>query len=306
MNTSTAATNTTSHQPYVAEKVFQVVTALYFSVAAYIFAALIRYELINGKFKGPYLNRAFLMKIIAMLSSLSVAITTQTNFLVAIGILDNDLFVCTITSKLHAIIYSVGITCTYAFLWLRQSLFYSKKDFKYLNSQSVRAFSSLTIVLMVFSFIAHFTVYLKVQIGTLSMEVGCKFLAWNVFQKIFFRYCPAVDAVTTLTLFGLFLYPLLANTAVKYYRTNQSNTVIKHEIRRAIRISIVSLVACIISDGLAVLLENVTDSVEIPYFYLASFYDLSLLVNVMVLVLTYDKWVEILFWRCRRRPDELV
>ena len=69
----------------------------------------------------------------------------------------------------------------------------------------------------------------------------------------------------------------------------------QYEINRAIRMSMTGLSFCILFDGLVVVIEICIDGIAVPSFCITSDYDLSLLINAIALVCTYDKWYDILF-----------
>ena len=309
MNNSSSVAVVTTNVLVPGWLAFQVLTPCLCLIATYIFAALVRYEIINGKFRGPYMNPSFVMKITAMLASLSVmasTVTTQLNLLVTFGSFSNQLRVCAISSTLHFFFTNIGLTSTYIFLWLRQYSFYKGSSFSHLNSSCVKAVSKVTIAVIVLTFIAFAVVNGSNGIVAKAADVGCSYLGISSFSVSCIRCITAMRFVMTMTLFGLFLYPLVVRSGTTDGSNSLDDRNVSDEIKRAIRISIISVCFCMSSNGLVILLGNFLIGIEVPAYYIASCCDLSLLVNTAVLVFTYDKFPDILFGCCRRRRSEFV
>ena len=279
----------------------QAATVFCFTTSTYIFAALLRFELVNGKFKGPYLKPAFAMKLIVMLASLSVmacSITIQIDLLVYIGSFNNELRVCAHASKVNVVLIGCGLTFIYMFLWFRQYSFYNQTDFKHLNSKSVRVVSSVTATFIFLQLIAHLFMSTNGQIATWSKDTGCTYIDLDQRLLIYLKGTAAFKLLATLTLFGLFLYPLVFTST---FQSEESGSDVRNEVNRAVRTSVFSVVACIISQTFAIIMGNSFITVKLPSFYFTSCYLLALLVNAISLVFTYDKWKDIILCcRCSR------
>jgi len=284
---------------------FQVFTVCCFLVANYIFAALVRYEVIHGKFNGPYMKPSFLMKITAMLSSLCLIFattTTQMDLLITHGIFSGKLSVCKTISRVHEVFFNLGIELTYIFLWLRQFMFYRKIGIRHLNCTTVRVISSATLTLILVKIIVCVFINHYKDNVSWSEYSGCTLREKSSFFQFFVIMTLVVTLFTTLTLFGLFLYPL----AVFSGRQSNNPKNFDHEERKAIklliRISIASVIVCILSDFLIPVLGNIFIQNEVSLFRVATFNDLSLLINIVSIILTYEKSRDILFGGCCR-PD---
>ena len=285
---------------------FQLATALYLTVATYIFAALVRYEVINGKFKGPYLIPGFVMKLTAMISSLCVivsSVTTQVTLLAHIGSIDSGLFICKTSFRLCALSVCLGLTSAYLFLWCRQYSFYKRNSFRDFNFKIIHLFSNAAMVSIVPMLVTSVAVFSTANVSTFSTERGCTYFGLNKWVLRFTRLVSVFRLAATAALFSLFLFPLV----IKYGRTicgratDIDNDEIS-EIKRAIRVSLISVTACLLSDCVVIVIVNVLLVAKVPSFYVNSLNELSLLVNVIALVFTYDRSGDILFGCFRRRP----
>jgi len=300
---------TNSSQPDANWYGFQVFTSFNLIAATYIFTALMRYEFIHGKFKCSFFTSSFAMKFLVISCSLYLmvcSVTTQVSLLVAIGSISNKLLACAASSKLHALVTTMGLISTYIFLWFRQNAFYKKLAIQQQDSKTILVVNRLTIILIIFCFIGYVTVFTKVQLATFSTNVGCTFLPKSELLVIVFYVLAALGLLTIIILFGLFLYPLVTESRITLDSDSNRCLHNRHDLNRTIRISIISLVACIISDVPVFLLENVWKNSKVPSFYVASFYDFSLLFNVLAMVFTYDKSVEILFGWSRSCTSEIT
>ena len=301
MNNSTNA-STVANQVSAGWYTFQVATACYFIAGTYIFAALLRYEAINGKFRGPYLTSRFLMKIIAMLSCLclvSSTFTTQVSLLVSRGVFSHQLRVCELSLRIEAFVVSLGVTCTHAFLWFRQYVFYRQGRFRHMSNRLVAVLSSATIALVVLGFVAACVAFSLERSSMGLVGYGCTYKYMSEFLKSFLMCLDVFYILTILVLFGLFVYPLVAGPAV----TNDISTVSRdvNEVKYAIRVSIWSAATCTLSSLLRIVLgrSSVVRREALPSFYMSSACELTLLVSIVSMLLTYGEYKKILFGCCR-------
>ena len=283
---------------------FEVATTCCFIVGMYIFIALVRHELINGKFKGPYLKPAFMMKVTVMLSSFCFTVCTILLQVEALGYFSGKHFPCASLYRAFSMFLMVGLTSTYIFLWLRQYVFYRTSRFEHTNNIAVRAISTLVIILFFLHFAVLIVVFSITPMTTWSKNVGCHFFPLGINWIKFLVFLRVVPVSTTVILFGLFLYPLCRTER----NSTSSNDIdgdenLKSDIKRAIRISIYSTAACFLSDLFAMISSGAGRCSEISAFGINVFNILSLLINIVTLIFTYENPGQILFGCCYRSGD---
>ena len=231
-----------------------------------------------------------------MLSS----ITNQINLLVFIGYYKEAVLLCKINSRTRSVLISVGITLTYIFLWLRQYAFYNSSDFRHMNSKPVRVVSSLVIAVLVLRLFVSGAVHASGLNITWLKGAGCRFTPNGQFFKTYILFFSILNPCITVVLFGLFLRPLLVKSEAQNGHQTSAVDSNKKEIKRAVCISTFSLIACIVSDVLIHVVARVFHSTKVPIFYISSFNDLTLLINIAAVIATYHRCGEILFGFCRR------
>ena len=300
--------------------VFELLTVVYFLGATYIFLAFI----MNGMLKGPYLRTSFVMKLSIVLCSLcliATTITSQLTMLVTSGTIHADptsgksnvlgraTQICTVTSKVHALVTCFGLTFTYVFRWLHQYRFHS--EFKSMNSTTIRVISSVAIELIAVSLTVHLYMFGSSQTTTWYPGTGCTYIGFSDSLREFLLYAACFKVLATYTLFGLFQWPvkIVTKDQVRLQTNNNALNVSsslrdnrlstdEHECRklakRSIKISTVSVIVCLLSDLVIILLENLLDD-KSPCFYVTSFYDMSLFTRLVAMVLVYDDWRDVLF-----------
>ena len=306
MNNSTIASPAPS--PTAMWYFLQFATVVYFIVGTYILVALIRYELIKGKFKGPYMTPSFWMKIEAMMSGLCIVgctLSTQIHLLLLI-VPENSMdktSVCITSFRAHAMLFYLGVISTYIFLWLRQYEFYQNSSFRYLNNTATRIVSGTTITLIVLYRVSSIAVISISDTARWSKDIGCTFHKPSMVTSVYTAVADGASVITTLALFVLFLYPLIAMYKEERDSNTDGSSNNKNEVKSAIRITVVSVVACVLSDFAGGMLTYKYFGKKVPNFFLTSWYDLSLLVNLIALVFTYGESRSILFGCCRNNNE---
>ena len=163
-----------------------------------------------------------------------------------------------------------------------------------MNSKAVRVVSGATITLLIFGHFLSLFVYTVGDTFVWVKDFGCKTERTHTLRN-YAIFTWVFNQLIVLTLFGLFLRPLIIKLISQDENGAESN---RKEIKRAIRISTFSLLACVLSDILVPVVAR-TLTYNRPNFYFAFFFDQSLLINIVALVFTYEKYPDILFGVCR-------
>ena len=248
-----------------------------------------------------------LAAILASLCSMACSISQEMSLLVTFNTFGNDVDICAATSKAHALLTGGGLTFTYIFLWFRQYSFYHRTNYKHLSSNSIRVISSVTITLLLIHIVAYVAIMSTAeQLAASSKEAGCTYFGVVDHVIAFLRFTAAFNLSVTLTLFGLFMYPVVLSSGFRGCKINDDDRKETADVKRTLRISVFSVASCIVSDMLVIVVGNILASIEVPTFYTTSCYNLSLLINVISLICTYDRWKEILFGCCFRYGHAVV
>ena len=194
---------------------------------------------------------------------------------------------CTAWYRILEVLYYFCLLSLYGFFWYRQKILYSQSLFKPLNTKTIKAFSwfSLFIFTIMGSslVISHF-----ITTKYVFRKLGCT--AGVSKQSVVYLYIVLVlTLLSQFILFGLFVYPLL------YYKKNRKNCDKRvdkgtnEKISRATRLATASMSACILAHILTLVLTAFIPS-KLPIVYGATVFDLSLVVNLIALMISFEDY----------------
>ena len=244
------------------------------------------------------------MKVTVMLSSFCFVICTVLLQVEEIVHFSGKYFPCDLLHRVFNMILMVGLTSTYIFLWLRQYVFFRTSRFKHTNNIVVRVLSTLIIIFL----FAHFFTFIVMShvepMATWTITHECHFLTLSEKLKLFFIFSSLLLLTITCTLFALFLYPLCTSQR----SSTSSNDIsgdekLRSDIKRAIRISMYSTITCLLSDFFILFLKARGRAAAVSTYPINFFKNLSLLINTVTLIFTYENPGQILFGCCYRSGD---
>ncbi|XP_039261549.2 uncharacterized protein LOC120337731 isoform X2 [Styela clava] len=237
----------------------------------------------------------YLMKVTTLLLSISVALH------LADGIFEEVIVdyylpdMCGFSKCVKAITGSLAFMFSYLVMWLRQRSIYSDAAIRHLTTPIFRALSFVVVFLLVASPVTNTIIY----IASFSFEVvatGCAIVGSSINPETPWIIIGVTSAVMQIILLGLFLQPLLRHQ----FNMNgmpAGNFNLKPLIMRAF---ITALICTITDTGTAILAASsvFNDGVTIGVAM-----QISTLLNLLMVILSFPDWKKTVFPRCCCRSE---
>ena len=275
----------------------QISTVLVFCGSTWVFLSLLKHGLNNNKFKrnSKNIKQANLM-ILALLTPLATMIRVLSiqSLLIIFYVAEEDYrtdHACEIVADLSIFLFLCATLPIYIFLYYRQRILYIQPSLKHLNNKVVRFFSYLFVFLIIFGGAFSTVMYLYPTSYKMS-KFGCTKRQVEA-ENLLPNYLAAlITIISQLILFFLFTYPLRKHRqSSKRTSCNESNEC--KRVMRAIRLSTISMMICVTSDILAIVLVAFSVPKDSPRTTVSAIYDLSLFINVLSVLFSFNEYKSI-------------
>ena len=203
---------------------------------------------------------------------------------------------CHVLPQGSALAMCFGYYFIYAFLWLRQSIFYTHSTLKVLLNSKLKTFSLVVLSSYFFTALSFFIVHLiLVQYG-FSKTTG--FCVVQVEANILTLYLQLVifwnvlSMVMQTLLLGLFVYPLLKQSS--WYKNQQG--IQNHRMLLLVKKAVVLASVCLVTDIFTMVSFNLVFNANSnnPSFI----YILNQIINQLVTIACFGFWKKLLWpWR---------
>jgi len=273
----------------------QISTVLVFCGSMWAFLSLLKYGFDNNKFKrnAKNIKQANLM-ILALLTPLITMIRTLSiqGLLIIFYVYEENAttvdHACEVVADLSIFLFLCATWPTYIFLYYRQRMLYKQPSLKHLNNKRVRFFSYLFIFFIICGGSFSTIIYLYPKSYKMS-KYGCTKRQQEK-ENLLPNYLAAlITIISQFILFFLFTYPLRKHKrANKKSSCNESSD--SKRVIRAMRLSTISMAICVSSDILAIILVAVLVPKDSPRTTISAIYDLSLFVNVISVLFSFDEY----------------
>ena len=184
---------------------------------------------------------------------------------------------------------TIGTCLVYAFLWLRQRIFYTLPQLKALSNKCVKIFSTSILVVWFLYFTVLITCYFVFVRYKFSFFHGCKTVDKDANDAIFYIVISwaIMTVLMEISLLGLFIFPLLKRERWRKKNFNASNSasVLLMRVKKATKLTLITALSDIVAFSLSIAFEGaVTNAV----------FTFNMLVNLFAAIGCYDHWKSLL------------
>ncbi|XP_039252904.2 uncharacterized protein LOC120330129 [Styela clava] len=329
MNT-TALTNLTklnSSAPTVVEHyeveiwltVCQIIEGILLVVTIWILVSMIMYGYKAKKFerKGgtPWLNGRNLY-VFCVVSVTSIVVRfAWAQVVIEVPRRSDSSELCEAIIDITGISYTMCLGTVYVFLWLRQRTIYTNPKIRKLTGNCANYLSWISMILLCIV-AAVLTCIITAPMMYRAGPHGC-IIKEGVNYEVYYALVSASLFLFQFALLGLFIYPITKNTtsksdfAAKHDSSDHPENTIPlfrfctpngqhlNKVEKMIRRSVISTCVAVASDVTSMLVVNyVTVPVGLPISVGVTLYDVSILINVFCMLMTFGSHRRILTVLC--------
>ena len=190
---------------------------------------------------------------------------------------------CNAIVKVKVALTSFGLYCIYSFLWMRQQFFYAEPAIQHLSRPLIRVLSWGSLGLLTLALLIGNVLFLVTRFYKMT-EHGCLNHHNTIPPVIPWIFLGTTNVLSQLTLFALFVYPLLQHKSQRDASSCSNFSSFASMIKRVAMATSV----CIISDIIALLFILLVKEQDEIIPTLA--FDVSLVVNVICVLATFSDW----------------
>ena len=199
---------------------------------------------------------------------------------------------CNTIVKIKVALSAIAILGIYVFLWIRQRFCYSDPAMAHLSSRATRYLSIASLALLILAQLVGSVLFLATRFYKITYR-GCYNYANTIPAELPWIWNILGTLGSQIMLLLLFLYPLTRHKSLV------SSTTPFRTFLPVIQRAMVTASICVVSDlvsSLLILLVSDTDDI-IPTLA----YDISIVINVICVILSYSDWKSRIFapFRCR-------
>jgi len=314
MLTNNSAENTSTNGSDMEEEfprwlVFEGVLFIITIFTIWLLCSLIHYGKKTGKWKMSKKNPSFISMLLAVLAvalNLPHLILTEIETVLEIYYeAEEDILDDFCERMIDTAIFTIylSIVAVYTFVWYRQHILYQQPLMKHLNTKFIRimSFLSITVIYVGGLYTVLSTVTAK---NYQKLDYGCSFIPSVEKEKrtgVILGACMTVSS--QLIIFFLVVYPLIINKLkIERFRTNDStskdSTNTEKQILKTIKTLTISLMMCVTSDVLIVLIISFLVPKKSPRSFGHTLYAVGFFINTLSIIIAFDDRSEIVFGLC--------
>lgn len=230
---------------------------------------------------------------------------------------------CEVIIDITGISYTMSLGTVYVFLWLRQRSIYTNPKIRKLTGKFANYLSWISMILLCIVATVLTCVITAPQFYK-SGPHGCM-IKDGVSYEVYYALVSASLFLFQFALLGLFIYPIAKNTSSKSDFASKHDTSPGHsaqkskklhhfcllngqklsKVEQVIRRSVISTCVAVASDVTSMLIVNyVTVPYGLPISVGVTLYDMSILVNIFCMLMTFGSHRRILTIFCKRVNTE--
>ena len=266
-----------------------------------------------GKRKGKWeKNQNFTTKVLITLATLTPCFTLLRLILNSIIIIIGSRFssikykdqFCEVIEDLTIILFFFALLPTYFFLWFRQRVFYTQPSFAYLYTTTIKVLSWASVTSLCIGGV--FTVSMITLPLTSKMEsYGCEYSLENTTYKLYFYIGAVIMIFSQIIIFTLFVYPLRVYKKTASKQRVSSTNKVNERMIKANRLATISMLICVISDFFPAAIVALALHKKTSTYLFNTTYDVSLIVNIFCIMLSFEDYKEIIFVRFKKNEKSV-
>lgn len=296
----------------------QVTTVIFLLFCLWAIVALCNYGIRKNKWNRAEKNRQqlILMTLAVFAPSVTIIRVLLTQTVIIVGLVSNKNesgdFACEIAMDLSVGFFFMSTIPTYLFLWKRQRILYSNPSLKRLNTTFVNILSYVAICMLLIGGLGSCVLFI-VPTGYQMSDFGCVKSQLESTNPIPFYVGAAAMITSQLMIFGLFVHPLRLhkkNNVTVNTPSSDSNggggESMKNRLKRANVLATTSMAICTFSDLFSLVLVAIVLPKTTPRDLSSTIYDLSLAVNILSIMLSYEDYKEIMLGAFSSSDDKVT
>lgn len=244
----------------------------------------------NGESKSSS-GRLVMAALVCLIGSLFTFIVAQLE--IAVDRLWGDAALCGAVMRASIVTYIASYVGTYLFMWYRMELLYAQPSVNKLRSPLVRLLSLAALFFIIAGSSTHTYALLY---GTRHRAVpgaGCVQSRRDVpfgGHGSVTAASYACKSVTNAIMFALFLYPLkrYKDRIAVYFVESRVGVETSHRLLRAMRLATSGMVACVVSDLAATVVDVLVLPETAPGALINAIWDANLFVNLVSIIICFD------------------
>lgn len=197
---------------------------------------------------------------------------------------------CNVILSIDVFSLTIGTGLVYAFLWLRQRIFYINPGLKSITNKFTTVLSTVIIFAWFLYFLTSLTLYLIFVRYRFDSEYLCVTTDDTSRSSIYSILISWIIAtlIMEIVLLGLFIYPLIKHNKWKQNSslTSKSSNLLLHRIRKATLLTMIASVSDILGFVTSFFVRG---PISIVIF------NLSLLLNLFSAIGCFDNWRNMIF-----------
>ena len=300
----------------------QVITSALILGAIWAFVSLVTYATKTGKWNRSDKRKSKTANLLTLAALCPVMFFLQSLATQSLVIVDrtfaNDVSgdrACEVVIDASVVLFSFSTSPAYFFLWYRQKMLYSQPSLKHLNTRTVRFFSYLFLVLLLFGGMSSCFIH-TIPVSYQMSNLGCvrsQTKRPNILANLI---TVATLILSQVILLGLFCHPLRlhksntevvrkASSASRNSTASSSTKMLKgkgknkeERVYKAIRKATVSMLLCVSSDISAVVMITMVFKGNTPMCLSRVIYDISLFTNIVSVMFCFEEYSKILVGVC--------
>ena len=301
-------TDVPSDHPDYLKGISQALTLINFVVDLWLLIALCRYSKLRRKSGRSGDNKMKILKWAACTPVIPLIRVLSTQLVVSIGTFvdpeKSDLG-CEWAVDLSVCAYYAAMLSVYTFLWSRQRYIYTQPSMRHMDTRMIKFLSKMALLIMYVAGLALCVLFVwpfryEMVAGDCQRRQG-EVTTWT--NEVFHYSSLAAMVTTQVIMFLLFVHPLLkfrhGSLAVNQ---DQVNRRLANATRQAALSTAVSSAAIFVS---AVVASTLLPD-HSPVHFSNAIYDVGLSIVVFSVVLSFERWTQILMSPVRNDPRDLV
>ena len=212
---------------------------------------------------------------------------------IIVGLLKTGDFACEIAKDLSVGCFFASVLPAYFFLWKRQRIMYAQPSLKRLNTRTVNVLSYLAIGLLSVGGFGTCVLFILPFDSRIS-AIGCVDRESESNNELPYLLAAVVMISSQLIIFALFVHPLRLHKKNSVV-VNRASSDVGKRLKRANVLATTSMTICTGSDLFSLVLRAAVLPELVPLDFVNAIYDLSLVVNILSVMLSFEDYRDIMF-----------